>query len=277
MFASVLMGTYNMPGWLEKALWGYACQSARDFEIVIADDGSGDDTRAVIDRMRVETGLAIKHVWHEDEGYRHQTILNKALQACDGDYIISTDGDCIPRNDLVEAHLSAARPGCFLSGGYCKLPEELSRAIAKDDIASGRCFDPEWLRRGGLAGRAQLRKLRAAGIWVRLGNVLTTTGPTWNNCNSSGWKRDLFAVNGYDERMQYGGADRELGERLVRWGIRPLQTRYSAIVVHLHHGRPYATGESVARNRAIRRANAHAHVTWTEFGIIKGPRLPSSL
>ncbi|MGD8240334.1 MAG: glycosyltransferase family 2 protein [Armatimonadota bacterium] len=272
MFASVLVSTYNSPEWLEKALWGYSSQTYADFEVVIADDGSTDETRELVERMRGETELAIRHVWHEDQGYRRQTILNRALEAAEGSYVICTDGDCIPRRDFVQAHCERARRGCFLSGGYCKLPMDLSRAIGKDDILSGRCFDPAWLARRGLQGRSELRKLRAGGIRAWLLNALTTTQATWNNCNSSGWMADLVAVNGFDERMQYGGADRELGERLVRHGIRPMHIRYDAIVVHLDHARGYADPESREKNRAIRRENAEEGVTVTEYGIVKGPR-----
>ncbi len=275
MFASVLISTYNAPQWLERALWGYSCQTYSDFEIVVADDGSTDETRELIDGMRRETGLTIQHVWHEDRGYRRQTILNRALEALDGRYVICTDGDCIPRRDFVQVHCAGAREGRFLSAGRCELPMDLSEAIATDDILSGRCFDPDWLVRGGLQGRSQLRKVEARGLRARLLNMFTTTRATWNNCNSSGWRADLIAVNGFDERMGYGGADRELGERLVRHGIKPVHVRYDAVVVHLDHGRGYADPKGIAENVALRQGNEREGVTWTEYGIQRGQGLPT--
>jgi GT2 family glycosyltransferase len=105
-------------------------------------------------------------------------------------------------------------------------------------------------------------------------DALVPTAASWNGHNASGWKRDLVAVNGFDERMQYGGQDRELGERLVHAGVRPIRVRYSAIALHLHHDRAYKTAESLERNRAIRAATRARRAAWTEFGLLEGPRPP---
>src|SRR5690606_11434645 len=93
MRVSVILSTYNQPAWLELVLWGYSVQTHRDFEIVIADDGSTQATAEMLERMRVATGLDIKHVWHEDEGFRKCRILNLALVQATGDYTIFSDGD----------------------------------------------------------------------------------------------------------------------------------------------------------------------------------------
>jgi len=271
MRVSIVVSTYNAPDWLEKVLWGYAAQSHRDFEVVVADDGSTDETRARIDRVRAATGLELRHVWHEDRGYRRQTILNRAILETRTDYLVFTDGDCIPRQDFVAVHVAHAEPGRFLSGGYCKLPLDLSKRIDRDDVLSGRCFDPSWLTSHGLRGRSQLRKLSARGGWARLLDAVTPAKATFNNCNSSAWKRDLLAVNGYDERMQYGGADREIGERLVHHGIRGKQLRHRAVVLHLDHARGYKTQESIDRNLAIRREVRRGRLAWTPFGIERDP------
>jgi glycosyltransferase involved in cell wall biosynthesis len=271
MRVSIVVSTYNAPDWLEKVLWGYAAQTHRDFELVVADDGSTDETRDRIDRVRAATGLELRHLWHEDRGYRRQTILNRAILETRTDYVLFTDGDCIPRSDFVAVHVAHAAPGRFLSGGYCKLPLDLSRRIERDDVLSGRCFDPAWLRGNGLRGRSQLRKLSARGGWARLLDATTPARATFNNCNSSAWKRDLLAVNGYDERMQYGGADREIGERLVHLGVRGKQIRHRAVVLHLDHARGYKTQESIDRNLAIRREVRLRRLAWTPFGIARDP------
>ena len=122
MKVSVIISTYNSPEWIEKVLWGYSVQKHRDFEILIADDGSGGEIQERIDRLRSVTGMDIRHVWHEDEGYRRQTILNKAILETSTRYLIFTDGDCVPRNDFLSVHVTHAEKGRFLSGGYCKFP-----------------------------------------------------------------------------------------------------------------------------------------------------------
>lgn len=267
MTCSVIFTTYNAPDWLEKVLWGFSCQSRRPDEIVVADDGSKQPTRERIDAMREATGLKIVHVRHEDDGFRKTLILNKAIVASSGDYLIFTDGDCIPRADFVETHLEHAEAGHFLSGGYFKLPMETSEAIGKDDILAGRCFDVDWLERHGLKPTLKSAKLTAQGRKQRLLNALTPTGATWNGHNASGWRADILAADGFDHRMLYGGEDRELGERLVNAGIRPKQIRYSAICVHLDHARGYVDEAAIAENRRIREVTRRTRRTRTEHGI----------
>lgn len=252
MNAAVILATYNQPAWLEKVLWGYAVQTRRDFQLVIADDGSGPETGQVIERVRAETGIDLLHVWHEDRGFRKCEILNRAIVASDGDYLIFSDGDCIPRNDFVATHARLAEPGRFLSGGYLKLPLEVSQRIGREDILTGRVADLAWLRaQGWRPGRRALRLL-PTGSLARLLDRLTPTRPSWNGHNASTWKEALLAVNGFDAEMTYGGQDRALGERLEHLGLRGKQIRYRAPVLHLDHGRPYRTQEALRRNQEIR-------------------------
>jgi glycosyltransferase involved in cell wall biosynthesis len=272
MKQSVVISTYNQPAWLNKVLHGYMHQTFTDFEVLIADDGSDERTAEVIGNFQQVVDFPIQHVWHPDQGYRRQTILNQALQAATHDYIIMTDGDCIPRRDFLEVHARSARPGRFLSGGYCKLPLDLSLGLSPDDIESGRAFDVKFLRQHGLRKFSPVFKL---GLPVALGPMLdriTPTKATWNNCNASGWKADLVAVNGFNEDMQYGGADRELGERLANYGVTGLQVRHQAIVLHLDLERGYKTRETLAKNRAIRDQVVASRSVWCSNGIHKRPQ-----
>lgn len=267
MRLSVVITTYNSPEWLEKVLWGFAAQRHRAFEVLVADDGSDDRTRALLDRLRPELGFPLTHVWHEKQGFRKCTILNAAIARATGEYLFFTDGDCIPRADLLAVHASLARPGRFLSGGYLKLPMEVSQAITRDDIASGRATDYGWLRAHGTPSDKQSRRLWYGPLAARLLDVLTTTGATFNGHNASAWRDDLVRVNGFDERFEWGGLDRELGERLENAGVRGKQVRHRAIVVHLDHGRGYKRTEAIAKNRAIRDEVAAKGLARTEFGL----------
>ena len=110
-------------------------------KIIIADDGSGKDTLDVIDKIRKGSKLCVKHVWHEDIGFRKTIILNKAIVESSSGYLIFTDGDCLLREDFFETHLRKREKGYFLSGGYFKLPMTISREIQKKDITSGENRD----------------------------------------------------------------------------------------------------------------------------------------
>lgn len=269
MKLSVVLSTYNSPAWLEKVLWGYSVQTHRDFEILIADDGSTDETRQLVDRMRAETGLEIKHVWQEDDGFRKSRILNKAVLEVSSEYVVFSDGDCIPRKDFLSVHAAEAEPGAYLSGGYHKLPMSTSQVIDKEDILSGRCFSLKWLKQRGLKSSFKNLKLTASPRLAKIFNKLTPTACNFKGSNGSAWLSDILAVNGYDERMPWGGQDREFGVRLINKGIRPKHVRYNAIVIHLDHARGYRDPEKVAKNKALRRANEKNGVAWTDSGIVQ--------
>lgn len=263
----VIISTYNNPRWLERTLWGYSRQSHQPDEIVIADDGSTDETRGLI--LSYCGVLPIKHVWHEDRGFQKSEILNKALVAATSDYLIFTDQDCIPRSDFVATHRANARRGHFISGGYFKLTMDVSESVTQSDIGSGAVFSPRWLREHGQPLSFKMTKLLGREWFAKIMNTITPTRATWNGCNSSCWRTDALAVNGYNEDMRYGGQDCEFGERLVNMGIEPIQMRYSAIVAHLDHKRPYKTRASIEANMAIRRNTRERHIVRTPNGIEK--------
>lgn len=266
---SVILSTYNATEWLEKVLWSYTIQSYRNFEIVIADDGSGEPTKNLIEDFKKNTEIPIQHIWHPDRGFQKSEILNKAILACKSEYVIMSDGDCIAREDFVEMHVKYREYGYFLSGGYYKLPMQLSKEISKEDILTGRCFNLKWLKNNGLKSSFKNNKISAKGIRKHLLNLLTPTSATWNGHNASGWKKDIIKVNGFDERMQYGGQDRELGERLMNLGIKGKQIRYTAICLHLDHKRGYKNEASINKNKAIRKTTRDKKLTRTEYGIKK--------
>lgn len=265
----VVITTYNSPLWLSKVLTGYENQTDKDFRTIVADDGSTGETRALIDRFRERGILTIDHVWHEDDGFRKCQILNKAIAGTDCDYLIFTDGDCIPEPEFLATHRRLAEPGHFLSGGYIKLTMPVSEAISDDDIRSGVIFDPQWLVSRGQPKNHKLWKLSRSSLKKKLLNAITPATASWNGMNSSTWTRDLIAVNGFNEDMQYGGLDRELGERLWNYGHKSKQIRYSTVCLHLDHARGYSKPEIWARNKAIRKAVKDRGTFWAENGIKK--------
>jgi glycosyltransferase involved in cell wall biosynthesis len=267
MRLSVVVTTYNQPEWLEKVLWGFEAQAFRDFELLVADDGSDPPTPELLDRLRPQLGFELRHVWHPHEGFRKCTILNEAIAQAKGEYLFFTDGDCIPRRDVLAVHAANARPGHFISGGYLKLPLVTSQRITRDDIAEGRATSYEWLLANGTPRSRRLSRLRWGPVMASILDRVTTTGPTFNGHNSSVWRTDLLRVNGFDERLEYGGLDRELGERLENAGVRGRQFRHRALVVHLDHPRGYRNAEAMARNRAIRDAVASQRLAWAPVGL----------
>ena len=248
---SVIVSTYNRPEYLERVLRGYAAQTDSRFELVIADDGSDTATFDLIARVRALSKLSILHVWHEHRGFRKSLIVNRSIAAARADYLLFTDGDCVPRRDLIEVHRRIARPDRYVAGGYLKLSPQVTSAIDLADVESGRIADLRWLRsKGWKPGRRALRMIRSHRVAALL-DLLTPTAADFQGNNASTWRDALYRVNGFETEMGYGGLDQALGYRLQNAGIRGIQARHRAVTMHLHHDRPYRDPAVVKRNREI--------------------------
>ena len=128
---SVIVSTYERPDALAAALRGLSRQSDRRFEVVVADDGSGPATAAVIGQWKATLGVPLIHVRHEHSGFRAAEIRNRAIVASSGGYCVFLDGDCIPRADFVAQHRRLAEPGWFVAGNRILLSEHLTNVRAR--------------------------------------------------------------------------------------------------------------------------------------------------
>ena len=276
--ASVIVSTYNQPRWLALCLDGFAAQDRHDFEMIVVDDGSRDDTRTLLDARRSGLPFPLRHLWQEDRGFRKCRALNLGIADARSDYLVFTDGDCVPRRDFVSAHLRLREPGRYLGGGYCKLPLGVSERIDSAAVAAGLHCDPDWLTAQGLSRGQRSLKLHARRGWrERALNALTPTRARWSGNNASGWRSDLVRANGFDERMTYGGEDLELGERLANAGVRGRQVRFSAICIHLDHPRGYVEPGMRAANDRIRVETRMLRTLRTGHGLAGHPELAAQV
>lgn len=252
MKISVIISTYNSSDYLLKALYGYIQQTDQNFEIIIADDGSlsehVDKYKSVLESFPIHNQC----VWHPDEGFRKNVILNKAILNSNGDYLLFTDGDCIPEPDFVACHRRNAKPNFFLSGTACKLRTEVSEKITTQIIKEGIPFKVLSMLRLGRMRNTFFIKMGAKNIRLaKLFDLVIPVKKTFNGGNSSCWKEDALNVGGFDERMRYGGEDIEFGYRLEHNGIKPKRIRHSARCVHLEHSRGYRNKQDMSFNRSI--------------------------
>lgn len=269
MKLSLVFTTYNSPAWLEKVFWSVLCQDHREFEVIVADDGSTPETEEMVARYRPELegrGVDLTHVWQRDDGFRKCRILNKALLHARHDYVVFTDGDCVLRRDFLTAHERSAERGYYLSGTYFKLPMATSEAIGRDDVESQRCFDREWLVRHGLEGNRGRLKLTRSPSLARILNRVSTVACNLKGANASAWKEDLLAVGGMDERLDSGGQDRELGVRLLNRGLKARRVRFDAVCLHLDHARGYRDPATMKEIREHRIRVDREGVDHTDFG-----------
>ncbi|WP_162006844.1 glycosyltransferase [Roseimaritima sediminicola] len=265
--ASVILTTFRSPAYLDRVLEGFARQSTGSFDVVVGEDGCTASTRAVIRRHAVHAPFAIRYLGQPYRGFDKTRILNRAIQAATGPYLIFTDGDCVPRADFVQQHLFHARHGRFLSGGCCRLPRPLTQRILSGTAAYDDFTNLLWLKENGLAMPSKWTWIARHPRWAAWLDRATTTRASFNGHNASAWKADLVRVNGFNLQMRYGGLDRELGERLENAGIRGLQLRHRAIVYHLDHDRDYVRNSDWQRNAAIRKRVRRRGITRAEQGL----------
>lgn len=235
MKIAVIPAVYNRPDALAALLDGYLAQTEGDFEIVIADDGSGPETVNLIGDYQARSPVRIDHVWQENQGYRAATIRNKALARTNAEYVIYTDGDCIPPPTFIARHRRLAERGRFLAGNRVLLSEEFTRRVLAERIPVHRWGFGEWFaawRRGDINRIQPL-------IPLPDGPQRKLAPRRWKGCktcNLSAWRDDLLRVDGMDEVFAgWGLEDSDLVIRLIKAGVKHKSARFAAPVFHLFH------------------------------------------
>lgn len=235
MTTAVIVTTYNRPDALAAVLEGYLAQTGAAFEVLVADDGSTAETRETVTRYAARASFPLRHVWQEDRGFRAAAARNRALAATTADYIIFTDGDCIPRRDFVARHCALAEPGCFLAGNRVLLAEGFTRRVLAESLPVHLWSGLRWLaaRAGGDINRWLPLLGLGDGAWRK------RTPGRWEGvktCNLSAWRADLMRINGLDESYSgWGLEDSDLVIRLLHAGVRHKSARFAAPVFHLWH------------------------------------------
>jgi glycosyltransferase involved in cell wall biosynthesis len=232
---SVLVTTYNRPDALSAVLTGLAAQSERGFEVVIADDGSRDETRALVESWRTKIDAPLGHVWQPDEGFRAAEARNRAILAARGDYVIFLDGDCVPRPGFLARHRALAERGWFVVGNRALLSEAATRRALAEDAPVAAWSVARWIaaRLSGEVNRLSPLIVLPDGAWRKRRPARWEGART---CNLAAWRDDLIRIDGFDAAYQgWGLEDSDLAIRLMRAGVRRKDGRWATGVVHLWH------------------------------------------
>jgi glycosyltransferase involved in cell wall biosynthesis len=232
---SVVVTTYERGDALDAVLRSLAGQRDRHFEVIVADDGSGPSTAALIERWRPRIGLPLIHVWQEHRGFRAAEMRNRALIEAHGDYCVFLDGDCIVRPDFVAQHRRLAERGWFVAGNRVLLSQRQTEAVLNEGLTPETWTAAEWLRRRRQHGVNRL----AALLGLPLGPLRKLEAHKWQgarSCNLAVWRSDLDAVDGFDASFNgWGREDSDLLVRLLRAGVRRKDGRFATGVIHLWH------------------------------------------
>jgi glycosyltransferase involved in cell wall biosynthesis len=233
---AVVVTTYNRPDALALVLDGYRDQLDESFELIVADDGSTHETADVIEDARRTARFPISHVWQEDRGFRAAAIRNRTVASSLAEYLIFTDGDCVPGPAFVSRHRQLAQRGCFVAGSRVSLQARLTRAVTDQRIAIHRWGLRAWAGarlRGDVNRLLPLLPLPLSGSWR------TATPHRWKghgSFNLAVWRSDFERINGFDESFEgWGFEDTDLVVRLVTAGVRYKAGRLAVPVFHLWH------------------------------------------
>lgn len=247
MKISVIVTTYNWPAALYRVLASLCNQSYDNFEVIVADDGSDRHTQTVVENFIRIAPMPIKHVWHEDQGFRAAKIRNKAVAQAQGDYLIFLDGDCIVQRHFVKRHAQLAKRKWFVAGNRILINQELTQRILTENLTPENWSLAKWFL---ARWHRQINRWLSL-IHLPLGYLRDLSKHAWigvKTCNLALWRSEFVLVNGFDEKFEgWGFEDSDLVLRLLRAQIYRRSGKSAMAVFHLWHKE--ASREQMLKNR----------------------------
>lgn len=254
---SLVTPTYNWPEALELLLLSITKQRVLPDEVIVADDGSKEETRLLIERFQKSFPIPLIHIWHEDNGNQKPKIMNKAIAKAKYDYIIEIDGDIIMHPNFVEDHLNYAEKGVYLFGSRVNIQKNILETIFKEKITYFHFFSKGIKKRG--------RTLRIP-FFMNFAKLHEKRSSKLRGCNMSFWKEDFIKVNGFNEGLVgWGIDDSEMIQRLHNIGIRGKRLKNVGIAYHIYHKEQDKSHIEV--NQIIERETTEKKITFIEKGI----------
>ncbi|WP_425325943.1 glycosyltransferase family 2 protein [Neisseria wadsworthii] len=257
---SLLITTYNRPDALQKVLYSTLQQSVKPVEILIADDGSREDTAEVIQIFASHCPIPVKHLWQEDDGFRAAQARNRAIAAANGEYMVIIDGDMVLHPEFIRDHIQAAQKNTLIQGSRVMLTQEktaelLSRSDQTEPIS---LFDK------GIEKR--LSALRCSHLSKFIWRKKSQSHKSIKSCNMGFFREDALAVNGFNnEFVGWGREDSEFVARLYHHGLKRRNLKFSGIAYHLWHHE--AERDALPHNDALLNKTLENKLTRCENGV----------
>ena len=233
---SVIVATYNWPEALDMCLQSLNQQTDNNFEIIIADDGSGFPTKKIVDESISKSTVITKHVWQEDNGCRKTRIANRAIEVAEGDYLVFIDGDCLAQPDFIHQHRKLAQKNYLVTGSRVLLSEKLTKQLLTLNHWNYDHFKKHLFQyrvQGDINKLLQLLIKRPDGRWRDFKKFI------WRRikgCNMACWKYDAIAIKGFDESLVgWAHEDADFVFRLEHYGVHRKSGSWATEVIHLYH------------------------------------------
>lgn len=265
---SVIAAFYNNIKYLKLVLAGFERQTEKDFELIIADDGSNQEVVKDIESIASNYSFRIKHIWHFDKGFRKNKILNQAILTSEADYLIFIDSDCVPHSRFVEEHFNEKMNDVVLTGRRVNLSQKITNELTEQNIRNG-FLENQYLKiiDDGLFGKSyDVEK----GFYLEnkfLRSIFNKKYRGLLGCNFALYKKNILAINGFDERYEAPsiGEDSDVEFRLVLSGVKVKSLNHIAVQYHLYH----KLQERLQKNLDLFEEVKKSKIEFTPFGLIK--------
>jgi len=266
--ASLIISFYKKFDYLKLVLAGFERQTFRDFEIIVADDGSDETIVDEIEKYSKQVSFKLKHVWHKDKGFRKNKILNCAVISSETDYLIFIDGDCVPHSNFIKEHIQSGNKDLCLTGRRVNLSQKITNKLTTANVKDGFLENNNLLLiEDGLLGES---------FYVERGFYLKnkTLRDFFNKkkrgllgCNFSLHKENMSKINGFDERYEAPsiGEDSDVQFRLELAGIKIKSINNIAVQYHLYHKLQERPQKNLDLFEEVKRENKF----FTKYGIKK--------
>ena len=254
---TIVAPTYNWPEALELLLLSVLNQTVFPNEVIIADDGSTDETRELIADFQKKFPIPLLHIWHEDDKNQKPKIMNKAIATAKYDYIIEIDGDILMNRHFIEDHLAFAQKGHYLFGSRVNIQESLLPKLFSKKIIHFTVFSQ------GIKKRARTIRLP---FLMRFAKSVDKRSRKLRGCNMSFWREDFIKINGFNEALVgWGIDDSEMIQRLHNIGVNGKRLKFAGIAYHIYHKEQSKIHFEI--NNEIERQTTEKKLTFIEKGI----------
>jgi len=235
---SIIISVYNKADYLKLVIAGLERQTFRDFEVILADDGSDSSFTSEVEKLSRQLDYPLIHLWQSDDGFRKNKILNRAVLASNSDYLIFIDGDCVPHKEFVKEHFENRKDKVCLTGRRVNLSEKITNMLTAENVKDG-FLEREYFKlfADGIFGNStDVEK----GFYFKnnfIRNYFNIKKRGLLGCNFSIYKNELLAINGFDERYVYPsiGEDSDVQYRLELNNVGINSLNNIAVQYHLYH------------------------------------------
>lgn len=241
---SVVITTFNRSAALLAVLGALSRQTDKNFDVIVADDGSQPQHRLRILEAAVSQSLGVTHVWHPDVGFTASKVRNRGVSLANSNYLLLLDGDCVPEQDFIARQKSLAEPGFFMNGSRVLLSPALTQKVENEDEQVDGRSASYWLAQRMRGHASKLSGLVRLPDWRgRINRDFIWKGI--RSCNMGVWKCDFEQIDGFDESfVGWGHEDADFVLRLHHAGVARKNGFCATEVYHLWHKESSRAGES---------------------------------